>query len=64
MVQVLVQDLLHGCLHQPIQLIPDLALINSDHVSNIARLAAIAYACLAIEASVWFLGMVCCNYHP
>jgi hypothetical protein len=45
MVQVLVQDLLHGCLHQPIQLIPDLALINSDHVSNIARLAAIAYAC-------------------
>ncbi len=46
LVQVLVQDLLHRGLHQPIQLIPDLALIDSDHVPNIARLAALAYACL------------------
>ena len=45
LVGLLVQDLLHRGLHQPVQVVPDLALINSDHVPNIARLAALAYAC-------------------
>ncbi len=45
LVQLLVQYLLPGRLHKPIQMVPDLALIDSDHVPNIARLAALAYAC-------------------